>query len=79
LFLGTNRDNTQDMLVKGRHGVERVHGSAHHKAVLTEPLVRELRDARLAGASYASLGERFGVSKGLAWQICARRIWRHVE
>lgn len=79
LFLGTNRDNTQDMLTKQRHGTERVHGERHHKAVLTEPLVREIRAARAAGESYGSLADRFGVSKGLTWQICAGRIWKHVQ
>lgn len=79
LFLGTNRDNTQDMLAKDRHGKRRVHGSSHHKAVLTEASVSQLRRERAAGSSLSSLAEKYGVSKGLVWQISVGRIWKHVD
>lgn len=78
LFLGTHRDNTQDMLRKRRHGRERVHGSAHHKAKLTESDVQEIRRKRADGAALGPLASEYGVSKGLIWQIVSRRIWTHV-
>lgn len=78
LFLGTNQDNTQDMLAKERHGTERVHGSDHHKAVLSEDDVRRIR-SELGSRSLGSLATEYGVSKGLVWQISAGRIWKHVR
>ncbi|HYH11732.1 MAG TPA: HNH endonuclease signature motif containing protein [Thermomicrobiales bacterium] len=79
LFLGTPRDNTQDMLTKGRHGTARVRGEAHHKAVLDEASVRRIRGERASGRSLGSLATEYGVSKGLVWQIDTRRIWKHLD
>lgn len=61
LFLGTLKDNTQDMLAKGRHLVER--GENHHDAKLMDADVAHLRALAPSVGNYAALGRMFGISK----------------
>lgn len=75
LFLGTARDNTQDMLTKGRHA----HGESHPKTTLTTEQVLALRRMRAeTGWPYRRIGAEFGISDEAAWKIATRRRWTHV-
>lgn len=47
-------------------------------AKLTESDVREIRAMREAGATYASIGEKFGISGNQAGRVARRLDWRHV-
>lgn len=79
LFLGTARDNGQDMVRKRRHGSwahpeSRPRGEAHHAAKLTWDVVRAIRSR--ADESRSALAREFGVSRraircvidGVTWQ-----------
>ena len=70
LFLGTAKDNAQDMVRKRRHA-SRI-GENHHKAKLTWNLVDEIRksteDARV-------MAERMGVSFGTVYRVRNGSIW----
>lgn len=85
LFLGTDAENTADMIAKGRGGSQ-IHperlprGERHCMAKLTEADVRAIR-VRYAngGVSYAYLGRDYGVSAQVIGGIINRLSWRHVE
>ena len=70
LVLGTPKENTADMLERGRCG----------RAKLTESDVRELRRLYAAReATQIALAERYGISSRQVWHIIARKSWAHVD
>jgi hypothetical protein len=75
LKLGTHADNMNDRQVRGRH----MHGERHLSAKLTTQAVRDIRAARAKGASWASLGRRYGISNVAARQAGLGNTWRHVS
>lgn len=88
LFLGTQGDNMQDMIAKGRDrkrakvvrepkaksGPRK--GAAHYKALLTADDVRYIRS--LSAVSLQGLAEQFGVSKAAIKGARYRQTWKHV-
>lgn len=73
LFLGTNQDNMDDMVNKGRSA----RGEGHGWAKLTNNDVAKIRS--LAGLStHREIAEMFGISKANATQIINRKIWKHI-
>jgi hypothetical protein len=75
LFLGGQQDNCIDSVSKGRWGKRRVQGEAHGRALITEQIVREIRESQEAAAV---LSERYGISKGAIQHIRHRRTWKQV-
>lgn len=88
LFLGSVKDNSVDMVKKGRwYGGERtVHwtstspekiplGEKHHAAKLTESDVRYIRES---SETLQALSEKFAVSKTTLSLIKRMKIWKHV-
>jgi len=59
LFLGTDADNVQDMLAKGREA--RNYGDDHHNVKLTDAQVAEIRALRKQGLYLRTIAERYGV------------------
>ena len=80
LFIGTKKDNTQDMLRKGRaaNGSEKCRGQAHYKAKFTEKDVRLMRELRNDGAKLFDLAQRFKTTEQAVSMICRRINWKHV-
>jgi hypothetical protein len=74
-FLGTNADNTHDMIAKGR--AYHPAGSKHQNSKLSEDAVREIRESWPA-VSHKELAKRYGVSRGAIRNIVKRRGWTHV-
>lgn len=68
LFLGTFKDNGEDMTAKGRQASK-----------LCVEDVRKIRRLRTKGSTVTALGKQFGVHHGHISDICNRRVWRHVE
>lgn len=69
LFLGTLKDNTQDMLTKNRHTIEK----------LTSDQVQEIRARYAAGGiMQTALAKQYGVSNALISGSITRKIWTHV-
>lgn len=55
------------------------HGEQHHRARLTDELVRRMRSIYAAGGiTYAELGCRFGVSRTTAARAVTSRYWKHL-
>lgn len=85
LFLGTAKDNTQDMLRKGRQGAKTkpdfaVRGTAHPLAKLDEDAVRSIR-ARAAedNATQTGLAALYGVHHSVIGAVIRRESWKHVD
>ena len=76
LFLGTQKDNIQDMLKKGRNNSKNApKGIAHHRAKLNDDKVREIRTSPLSAKHFAA---KYNVDITLIWLVRSRKIWRHV-
>ena len=92
LFLGTNKENSEDMVAKRRQACgsrngsklypERlVRGEQHHQTHLTEADVLTIRKAYrkgVRGHGYDSLAKRFSVDKATIARIVKRKYWSHV-
>lgn len=91
-FLGTNEDNTRDMISKGRKVAVRgdkhyartqperlARGEANASAKLTTSKVIDIRTLYAAGGTTMKiLSSRFEVSLSLISAIITRKIWQHV-
>jgi hypothetical protein len=75
LFLGTQKDNMNDMDAKGREN--RPKGIDHHRAVLTDEDVRRIRTIGKAVTGLA-LADEFGVHPSQISRILNRRSWSHI-
>lgn len=77
LFLGTQRDNMQDMVAKGRKFVRR--GADNTQSKLTADAVRGIRAAYAAKlATMKKLADRYQVSPSVVSEAIARKTWKHV-
>ena len=79
LFVGTNKDNTQDALMKGRLvNTAFTKGATHYKAKLDDEQVKEIRRLCAAGASRSIVAEQYGVAYQTVGDIVTRRHWKHI-
>jgi len=86
LFLGTNLDNSQDMMRKGRHRSGMMlhpecaaKGEAHGNAKLTDEIVREMRRRYVPRkVTFEQLAKEFDVSIALVHNVVHGDGWRHV-
>lgn len=78
LFLGTAKDNTQDMIRKGRAGRAAPRGERVASAKLTDAQVIEIRERFAGGELRNALAAEFGLDPGSVGNILAGRTWRHV-
>lgn len=72
LFLGTDADNSRDMVSKDRHA----RGQRNHFAKLTEECVRQIRAAE---GTLTAIGARFGCSPVTVRDIKHGKTWTHVR
>lgn len=72
LFLGTQKDNMQDMVNKGRSGVGQKRGCPK----LTWDQVRTIRGESKTGKLYKIIAEEYGVDPSLISQIMLNKIWK---
>ena len=78
LFLGTDADNTHDMIAKGRNKYIGNVGESHHLAKLTESQVIEIRQRVENGKQKSALAREYNISTGLMSMIAKRKIWKHL-
>ncbi len=78
LFPGTQLDNMQDMMAKGRRYKPDVVGEKNGSAKLTEVLVKEARQKFADGASISDLSREYGVCWTAMKLVVTRETWRHV-
>lgn len=74
LFLGTNRDNLDDMLRKGRS--QKCQGELHSQRKLTEEEIVSIRkDERI----YRLIAAEYGIAEAYVSRIKSKQTWPHVE
>jgi hypothetical protein len=77
LFLGTPKDNTVDMVQKGRDWKHA--GALCPRAILTESQVREIRRKYVHGVyGYKRLGAEYGVNPNTIERIVKLETWREL-
>jgi Mor family transcriptional regulator len=78
LFLGTPKDNMQDMIKKGRHNPVRREKHSRHTAKLNEDQVLEIK---LMGKKQSAtrLAKKYGVSTYTIYSIRKGLTWRHLD
>lgn len=74
LFLGTPKDNIQDMMRKGRHNPAR--GRDNKKSPLFEDQVVTIINSK---CSHSMLGRIYRVSPNAIRAIKMRRTWKHIK
>lgn len=85
LFLGTQAENVEDMVRKGRVALgerrrpERIpRGENHVRSKLTTAKVRQIRKRYATGETQDELAREFGVAQSLISVIVHRKKWVHV-
>lgn len=77
LFLGTHRDNMDDMLAKDRQRSSLGTDNTHVKITVNQ--VHEIRAIyALGGITQRALAKAFGVRKAAVWKIVNQRTWTHI-
>jgi len=82
LWLGTHRDNTDDMIAKGRHrmcGRKDVQGERNSKAKLTTQDVFSIREKFAAGRTQSDLAREYGVVFSCISSVVKGQSWRHLN
>lgn len=79
LFLGTQNDNMQDCIRKGRH-VDPPHfsGEDHPSSKLTLEQVREIR-SNVGNNTQAELARKFGITRMAIWNIQNGLSWKETK
>ena len=76
LWLGTAKDNLQDMIAKGRSTIRK--GQDGGKSKLKNEDVLEIRKMYSEGVSMASMGRKYNVTTACIDSICKRKNWKHI-
>lgn len=78
LFLGTCRDNVQDMIQKGRRRI--YEGIGHHSAKLSPEIAREIRHKSKNGtATRRGMAQFYGVNRATIDKILSGKTWADSE
>lgn len=75
LSIGTYKENTLDMISKGRKKVVAPVGEGNGKSLLTADQAREIKESTL---SMAELARKFGVSPNCVRGVKIGRTWKHI-
>lgn len=74
LFLGTNQDNVDDKMIKGRQSKGEVHGASK----LTENEVKEIISL-LPIMKGIDIAKQYGISRKHVSKIKTGKIWKHIS
>ncbi len=78
LKAGTQRENIQDCIAKGRAFKPGAHGEANGNAKLSQHNVEEIRDLMTNGARAVDLARAYGVTGETISGITSGRTWSHL-
>jgi len=76
LSVGTPKENTADMIAKGRKRVVAPVGNWNGKAIINEDIVRHIR---MSDESHAALARKFNISPNCVRGVRIGRTWSHVK
>ncbi len=74
LWKGTNKDNNQDKINKGRHPK----GESHCFSKLTEDDIRLIRSLYLGGFTQGYIAGKFGIDQTNVSLIVTKKSWKHI-
>ncbi len=74
LWIGTNAENKEDCVRKGRHS----RGEAQGHSKLTNSQILEIRKEKLNGETTVNLSKKYKVYQSHISSICRRKSWRHI-
>jgi HNH endonuclease len=77
LFVGTCKDNAQDMILKGRK--PDTSGSKNGMSKINEADALKIRRLSAAGNNFTKIGRRFGLCTTSVSNIVKRKKWSHVK
>ena len=77
LWLGTDKENSDDMYRKGRNRQPR--GEAHRSAVLTEDQAKQIIKRLKAGEKGYKIARSIGCTINIVQLIKDNRSWKHLE
>lgn len=76
LFLGTGKDNTRDMIEKGRNSVPpHKYGAEHHNAKFDEVTARKIRDDP---RTHQAIADEYGISWMTVFRLKHGKTWKHL-
>lgn len=79
LSIGTHKDNSRDMIIKGRGKEQFMNGEKHKNAKLTEDIVREIRRKHSEyGLKSGELALMYGICQPAMSRILSRKRWSHI-
>lgn len=79
LFLGTPKENSNDMLKKGRHRTNSPTGENHGQSKLTEDDIRDIRMSWRNGVTPTELSKKYNIHPNYVPYIVNRKVWKHVD
>jgi hypothetical protein len=78
LWLGTQKENIQDALAKGRMRYPDSKGERNYSHKLKEKDIRKVRSCYEAGVLQTKLAEMFGVCQSSISRIVTHKRWKHI-
>lgn len=76
LFLGSHKDNMQDMVNKGRGKLPpTLYGKYNSSSKLSKSKVKKIFEMKDKGKSLRYIGNKFGVTKQAIWSIIHKKNW----
>ena len=79
LFLGTYKDNAQDMVAKGRQGTCKAKGEKSGRSKLSEKQVIEIREKYITfSPSIRQLAKEYCVPSSTLYDIISYITWKHI-
>ena len=76
LSIGTPKDNSDDMIAKGRKKMVIPIGEHNGKSIINADIVRQIRASTL---NHTALGRLLGVSPNCVRGVRIKRTWKHIE
>lgn len=78
LYLGTAKDNSLDMVKKGRMNKTNIQGENNCRAKTNRETVLEIRRLHELGYMNIAIAKMFNLSKKHISKIVTRRLWHHI-
>lgn len=78
LFIGTAKDNTQDMIAKGRARSKPNKGINHGCAKLDEKRVNEIKEYKKQGMCNSDIAKIYNINSNTVQKIVNGKIWKHI-
>ena len=79
MFLGTQQDNNNDKLSKGRAKGGSMKGVSHPSVKLSDDDVRSIREEYKQGLTQVALAKKYGIGQAQVSSIVRREYWKHIN